>query len=56
MEKWIQASVPSISLPTKVEHLKQNRAFFLVTQGINMNLNYSKKLRVKMKMQIILNG
>lgn len=23
-----KASVPSISLPTKAEHLKQNRAFF----------------------------
>lgn len=23
-----KGSVPSISLPTKVEHLKQNRAFF----------------------------
>lgn len=38
MEKWIQASVPSISLPTKVEHLKQNRAFFFGDSGYQYEL------------------
>ena len=38
MEKWIQASVPSISSPIKVEHLKEKKNLFFGDLGYQYEL------------------